>query len=789
MSQATFKFISEAVGGSQFSVVSFTGHEAISALYRYQIEIKIPQTVSINLDDILNNPARFISEVDAVPYPVYGVLASIEELQTADGYVYYQAVLVPRLWWLSLYRTNDIYSDPETTIDSIIEDLLSKAGLSSGVDYDMGSFNANRLLKRDYRCQFGESDFDFISRLMENEGVFYYFDQSGSNEKIVFVNNQMYESISNPQLIYDVTASTTQHYDSIFAWSCRKQRLAEKVKIRDFNPYHPSLDISFTETIDNMGQGTEYFYGENVGDENEAMYLSEIRAQESRCQMTRYYGEGCASRLQAGYVFGLDAHPNARYNDLNYLTVEVSHQGRNLDMTLSANATAELQPHYSNSFTAIEDSEQFRPARKTPKPHFYGTMTAFVHAAQGTNDVEINPDGRYLVHLPFDRASGAASDDDPTDRKVSAWLRMAQPFAGASEGMYFPLKGGTEVLLTFINGDPDQPIISAALPNAAEPSLLNSQNDTETVIQTRGGNRITLKDDDNNEQERIVLQSPVQNSSLRLGGMDKNGNDDVGGIQDVSGETDGIQLTTDKDYVLKVAENNKQTATLNNEIISGAGDNLIESKTGQNEIKAETLNLISAQGTGAANRLTATGYTDISSGADCTIAAYNRSMKIKMQSDKLLVDVPAKKVEVNCEKYKVNASGDTEFKNFTSYTFNYGASHKFTFGITDEIGASLTNKMTLAANFATQLGNDFKIFIGLKQSFTLSADLVLAYAPNITFKAAPDLKKKLLELKKKDVEIDVAEVKLTNRKVTMNDINISLLNAQLNIDTSSLKIS
>ncbi|MCP4077940.1 MAG: type VI secretion system tip protein VgrG [Gammaproteobacteria bacterium] len=486
MTQANFKFISDASGGDQFTVVSFSGTEAISSLYEYQIEIKAPLSTVISLDDVLDSPARFITDLDGKEYPVYGMLSNFEELQTVQDTVHFKAILVPRLWGLSIYKTNEIYTQ-EKTVDLILETVLENAGLYSGTDYDMNGLAKGHLLSRDYVCQFGESDFDFISRLMENEGIFYYFDQSGDAEKTIFINDMNYEEINRPALIYDVMPSTSRQFDCIDAWICRKQRLAGGVTVRDFNPDHPSMDIAGTTTIDQMSRGTDYFYGENIQDTDEAAYLSEIRAEESLCKKTRYYGEGSVTRLQAGYLFEMGMHPNENYNGIEYLAIEVNHEGLHLDMQMSS-GSGQAQPQYRNSFVAIEAAEQFRPARITPKPRFYGTMTGFIYAESvtGRGVAEVDEQGRYRVHLPFDRTDGSKDSTDP-NRKASTWIRMAQPYVGKEEGMCFPLEGGTEVLLTFINGDPDQPIISAALPNASTPSLLNSETAHTASIVTPGG--------------------------------------------------------------------------------------------------------------------------------------------------------------------------------------------------------------------------------------------------------------------------------------------------------------
>ena len=514
MTEAKFRFISDAAGGDRFTVVSFTGSEAISTLYQYELEIKAPLTAAINLDDLLDNPCRFVTEQGDQEYPVYGQLSSIDETRTLQGYVYYRALLVPRLWSLSTYKTNEIYTI-EKTVDVIIQTVLENADFSSGTDFDLAGLDTSGFLIRDFRCQFGESDFDFISRLMENEGIFYYFDHSGDVEKIIFINDMNYMEIPRPGLIFDVAAQSSRLHDSINAWSCRKQRLSSAVTVRDFNPDQPSLDISGNMAIDKMGRGTDYLYGENIEDEIEASNLSTIRAEERLCHKTRYYAEGSVTRLQSGYLFGLDLHPNEKYNGVEYLVIEVIHEGQHLDMTVSGGAgkSTQSRPQYRNSFVAIEAAEQFRPARLTPKPRFYGTMTAFVYAeAAGGVSAEVDEQGRYRVHLPFDRAEGTKDSSDP-DRKASTWIRMAQPYAGENEGMCFPLKAGTEVLLTFINGDPDRPIISSALANASQPSLLNDQNAHVASISTPGGLSVKSKAGSYNFKSSPVLRAGDQASA------------------------------------------------------------------------------------------------------------------------------------------------------------------------------------------------------------------------------------------------------------------------------------
>jgi type VI secretion system VgrG family protein len=492
MAHTEFRFNSDS--GESFTVVSFTATEGISQLYRYEIELKAPLARAIEIEDILDDPATFIAIENSIEYPVHGILASLDEIKTVGNYVYYKAVLVPQLWKLSIYKTNEIYTT-EKTVDIIIQTVLENAGLTSGTDFDLGLLNTANFLQRDYVCQFGESDFDFISRLMENEGIFYYFDHSGTSEKIVFINDDNYVAVDEPDMIYETGSTSTNQHRHISAWACRIQRLPASVSVRDYNSSQPSHDIANTLSVDALGTGTDYHYGGHILDADEATEIAEIRAQQMKSNKTRYYGESSVCRLQAGYSFALDLHPNSKYNGLEYLLLEVTHEGSQLDMSDSAGSSSN-QPTYQNSFVAIESTIQFRPPLRTPKPRFYGTMTAFIHAETGTTRPEVNEFGEYRVHLPFDRADGTKLSTDP-DRKASTWMRMAQPYVGQDQGMYFPLTGGTEVLLTFINGDPDQPIISAAIPNASQPSLMEENPEwassvTNKITQTISGNTHTI---------------------------------------------------------------------------------------------------------------------------------------------------------------------------------------------------------------------------------------------------------------------------------------------------------
>jgi len=179
---------------------------------------------------------------------------------------------------------------------------------------------------------------------------------------------------------------------------------------------------------------------------------------------------------------------------------------------------------YENSFTAIDVETPFRPQRRTAKPFVPGVLTAVVETAQAGEYSEVDEDGRYRVRFAFDRS-------ETEHGKASRPIRMAQPHAGAGYGFHFPLRDGVEVLITCVEGDPDRPIISGAIPNPTTPSTVAAKNATRNVIRTGGGTEINI--DDTEGSERLKISVPFANTVFQLGAP--------------NAPTPGIFFGTDKD--------------------------------------------------------------------------------------------------------------------------------------------------------------------------------------------------------------------------------------------------
>jgi type VI secretion system secreted protein VgrG len=504
-----FTFVSAGVSEDTFIVVKFRGVEEISKPYEFDISLA-SEDPEIDLKKVLQSPATFTIFRDDEEYPIFGVLSQFEQLHEDKQYTYYRAVLVPRLWEADLYRENQLFL--EKSVKDIIEEILKQTGLTTR-DYEL---HLKRTYKKwEYICQYQETDLDFISRWMEREGIYYFFEQTDENEKVIITDNSsIHKDIPGEKKVHYSPPSEVipDEKNVITSLICRQKTLPKKVMLKDYNYRKPSLDLTVENEVDAKGKGTVYIYGEHYKSPEEGKDLAKIRGEELKAREEIYYGESSVPALRPGYIFELDRHYRDSYNGKKYMVIEVEHEGSQ-EGTFSPGFEREIskgekEQDYTNRFVAIPADVQFRPERKTQKPRFNGTMNARVDAAGDGQYAEIDEEGRYKVVLPFDMSGNK-------DGKASRWVRMAQPYAGAEYGMHFPLHKGTEVLLTFVDGDPDRPVISGSIPNPETTSPVNSENLTQSRIKTGGDNELLIEDKDG--AQYVKLRSSGHDSYFSLG--------------------------------------------------------------------------------------------------------------------------------------------------------------------------------------------------------------------------------------------------------------------------------
>ncbi len=553
-SDPLFAFTSKALAEDTFAVVEFSGQTGISRCYRFDI-LLVSDQADIDLDQVIQQPASFVihrqGQADMV---INGVLASFQQQQAAGERVFYRATLVPRLWWLTLTHHNQVFLDQ--TVKQIVEAVLKEGGLTSR-DYEFrlqGDYQPIR-----YVCQYNETHFNFLSRRLEREGIYYFFEQTPGGEKIIFTDTAVAHQPSNlaAQLpfVQPSGLADSQQPEVALSLICRHNRLPRMVRLRDYNYRKPSLEVEATALVDEGGRGEVYLYGEHFRSPEDGRRLATIRAQEFLCRKQEFSGESTAAFLSPGYTFELSGHYRSSFNQ-KYLAVEVNHEGSQTGSLTSSIVQAlgdlERKNFYRNQFVAIDAGVQFRPRRQAQRPKITGTLNARIDAAGSGKYAELDEYGRYKVILPFD-LSGRK------DGKASAWLRMAQPYAGSDHGMHFPLHKGAEVLLSFIEGNPDRPVIAAAVPNAESPSPVTAADQTMAKITTAGGNKIHIEDKDGSQ--RILYRTPTADTWVRMGAPNdpdaENGGEEGGEhsfdeqFHEASEEHSGYKISTEGWFMLK----------------------------------------------------------------------------------------------------------------------------------------------------------------------------------------------------------------------------------------------
>jgi len=506
-----FSFTSKATDKDSFTVVSFKGFEAISKPYQFEI-VLVSEKTDIDPLQVLQNTAVFTIHRDNEQDVIFnGILIQFEETQEFNGYLFFKAVLAPKLQWLSMTHHNQVFLDQP--VPKVMEAMLIDADLLPGIDFEFRVQNEYQPVE--YICQYGESHLNFVSRWAEREGIYYFFEQTEQGEKVVFTDTKISQTdlVLGKNLIYTPQSGLDSLHtkEVIKEFLCKHNLLPQQVFLKDYNYRKPSLAIEGTAEVDPEGRGENYIYGEHFPTPEEGNRLAKIRAEELFCRKSIFFGKSSAPFMEPGFTFDLQEHYKKDYNR-KYLITDINHEGHQTGYLISG-ITAAVEPRdeqmfYSNTFTAIYSDVQFRPERTAVKPKVSGTVNAKVDAAASGQYAELDDMGRYKVTLPFDR-SGRGSG------KASAWCRMMQPYAGADYGMHFPLHKGIEVLLTFIDGDPDRPIIAGAVPNPETATPVTGKNQTRSIIKTGGGNAIALEDSEGGQL--VKISSPTESSFLRIG--------------------------------------------------------------------------------------------------------------------------------------------------------------------------------------------------------------------------------------------------------------------------------
>lgn len=567
--------------------------EKLSTLTETTIEF-LSENTGVDLKDFVGKIMTVHSEQegDLEGRKFTGTCISVEAMGMRDGKDHFVAQVRPWLWMLTLERNIRVFQDK--TVKEIIDEVMGKHAFS---DYEVNVSDGYK--KREYCVQYRETDFDFLSRLMEEEGLYYFFDHkdaSEKNEKLIICDGiSAHQDVENDaELKFKPRDGGDTHSgETISEWAAAQDVTLGRVSLTDYDFEVPG--VRQMQTTANPARSHEYDkkeYYDNLGHYRGKTELgktrTEIRAEAEAIKHLQYRGAGTIQHFGTGYLFKLIEHPEEK-NNADYLITETVHfiqdseeQADNAGNTEKGEEERwfainpkiqkfpkEIRNAYSFTFGAVLKEHPYRAPLTTPWPEIPGIQIGEV---VGPDSKEIHTDkyGRIKVLFRWDRLN------EP-DENASCWIRVASQWTGNEWGLLSIPRIGQEVIIQFEDGDPDRPICTGMMYNKAKMPPFGDldnrselrQEETVTGIKTQsspgGGDRDfnALIFEDEKDKEFVHMQSQkdhqlvVKNSSqITIG------DSDVNVERNAHDAEDGSLLQTVKQNVTEMVEEGDKTETV-----------------------------------------------------------------------------------------------------------------------------------------------------------------------------------------------------------------------------------
>lgn len=493
--------------------------EALSTLFNFEVELLHDEgeisghdPTIVEIEKILGKEVEItIQQNDETSRTFHGIFNQFSQGTRVGRFSYYHATIVPKIWVLTQIHQSRIFQ--QMSVPDILQEVLGDFEVS----YEQqGTFN-----QRNYCVQYRETDFAFISRLMEEEGLYYYFQHADGTHKMIIGNTPQsnIDCPSKSKIEYLLEIPDEEKWESsIGEWRVDYRVQTNKVTFWDFNFQSPKKNYEgiqpSLDQVTNNGDLEFYDYpggyarkydgvdkggGDNTAElgkiDEDKTNTAKTRMQELAAQYRVINGLADCCSMTAGHRFELSNHPYGEYNT-QYLLTAVAHE---IEQSPAYETGEEIPRPYGNSFTSIDYTTPYRPEQVTPKPVVNGSQTAVV---VGTSGEEIFTDkyGRVKVQFFWDR-------DGEMNANSSCWVRVGQSWAGKNWGTMFIPRIGMEVIVDFLEGNPDNPIITGCVYNEeAMPPYPLPDEKTKSTIKTdsslggNGFNEFRFEDKKGSEQ-------------------------------------------------------------------------------------------------------------------------------------------------------------------------------------------------------------------------------------------------------------------------------------------------
>lgn len=522
--QSQFELITP-LGSGVLVFQALAADEALSQVSEFEIDCLSDKT-DINLDDILGKQLslRVMLPTGGKRY-FSGYVTRFAHTGTQGRYQTYRASVRPWLWFLG--RTADCRIFQSRTVPDMVKQVFSEHGVADFRNALSGSYRT-----REYCVQYRETDLAFVSRLLEEEGIYYFFEHDENKNTLVLADAyaahsstagyEEIEFVENRQGGGDELGFVSQ-------WQFERQVMPGKVMLRDYDFTKPSVGLEASAVVPrehDEGKHEVFDYPGEFDQVADGRHYAKVRVDELHAQFELSRARSSARGLAVGHLFKLAGHAR-RDQNREYLITAAQTRVRAEGRESEAGAGSQFECHFS----ALNSRQDYRPPRLTPRPQVKGPQTAVVVGPSG-NEIYTDEYGRVKVQFHWDRYG-------TKDEHSSCWIRVSHPWAGKNWGFIAIPRIGQEVIVEFLEGDPDQPIITGRVYNAEQmPPYALPDNMTQTGIKTRstlgGGtdnfNEIRFEDKKGEEQLFIHAEKnqdiEVENDETHWVGHDRTKNID-----------------------------------------------------------------------------------------------------------------------------------------------------------------------------------------------------------------------------------------------------------------------
>ncbi|MFO0579787.1 MAG: type VI secretion system tip protein TssI/VgrG [Polyangia bacterium] len=620
-----FSFSAASSPEGLLSVAEFNGQEEISQPFQYTITLFSEQS-AIPLAKFAGEPALLtLRDFSGVRY-VHGVIERFRQLSSerlgalyapsGKAYSYYQATLIPTMATLRYRKTSRIFQDMATL--AIIKKVFADAGLPEDL---LQPSLSGEYSKRGYCVQYQESDFHFISRLLEEEGIAYYFMHSKDKDVMVLADSaESFGPIANaPMLPFrenDPNKSTALHKDVVYEFQSEAAMHVGTLRMQDYRFKHPDMDLSAEQSGEEFKQYEHYLYPGEYVEPELGKRLATVRLEEMTARRQNYVGLTTSRSLEPGHLLTLVQHPQPEYNQ-QYLIVGVSQSGsQRIDaseqtlgglsmlfhrdhsvstvMSETAQAVQNMVQSMSGAtheakFMCVPSSVTFRPRRVTDRPVIPGLQSAVVVGPKG-EEIHCDEHGRIKIQFQWDRGG-------KQNENSSCWVRICQPWAGARFGFWALPRIGQEVMVQFLEGDPDRPIVIGSVYNGNNQVPYDlpggkTRSTWRTKSTPKGEGANELRFEDSKGHEEIYLHAEKDHNEV----VKNNHTVQVGSSQTVS-VAGSVSITVDKGkYTVTANTEQIEFSTTKNHYHVTAKTALIEAANGMRLQSGDSFIEITPQG-------------------------------------------------------------------------------------------------------------------------------------------------------------------------------------------------